>query len=129
MALPGRPGPGRQVHAERFPVVADQAHCALRADDGNGVAGFLAALVAVRVEVVEATLDVRDHALAVIEQDHGVVLGGHHDLALAVNGARRGNDAGHGDDRLGGPEQAGQGGEVVDHEIGHAAAALLVEER
>ena len=56
----------------------------VRADDGDRVPLLLAAVVPVRVEVVEPALHVRDHAVAVVHQDHRVVLGGHLDLALAV---------------------------------------------
>ena len=91
---------------------------------------LLAAFVAVRVEEIEPALHVREHAVAVVEQHHGVVFFGDFDLALADRSCASGvtmltiatTD-------LRRTEQAGQARQVVDAQVGHAAAALFVEER
>src|SRR5262249_8417780 len=74
----------RHVPPERLPVVTDQPHEPGVSHDADRVPLLLAAVVPVRVEVVEPRLHVGDQAAAVVHQDHRVVLGHHLDLALAV---------------------------------------------
>ena len=87
------------------------------------------ALVAVRIEVVEAALHVREDAAAVVHQHHGVVFRLDAIRPLLSTVALGRHDGGHRHHRARRAEQAGQRGEVVDAEVGQAAAALLVEER
>ena len=59
------------------------------ADDGDRVALLFLAFVAVRIEIIEAALDVRKGAVAMVEDQHRVVLLGDGNLPLTVDVARR----------------------------------------
>src|SRR5262245_39055724 len=95
---------GRKVDAQRLPVVPDHTHAALRPKDRDGMAVLLAALMAMRIEEIDSALDVRESAMAVIEQHHRVVLFSHGNLALANDLARGRNNACHGDNRSSGTQ-------------------------
>jgi hypothetical protein len=99
------------------------------ADDGDRVVVLLRRGVLVRGEVVEAGLYVRQDPVAVVHQDHRIVLGGNGDLALSGDLPRGGDDARHGDDGLGRAEQAGQRRQIVDGQVRQAASAFGIEER
>src|SRR5262249_33892892 len=115
----------RQIHSVWVPIIAYQAHAPLGADDADCVPLFVLAVVTMGVEIRKAALPMGDAAALVLHEHHGVVLGRDLYLALAANLAGGRQDAGHGDDRFGWTEQAGERGQVVDRQVGKAAAAFL----
>ena len=64
-----------EIHSKRLPIIANESHESGGTDDANGMPGFLAAVVAVRVEVTKARLHVGNDAVPVVEQQHGEFFG------------------------------------------------------
>ena len=71
------------------------------------MAFFPASFMAVGIEEIETTLNVRQRAFAMIEEDHRIVFFGDSDAALAANVARGSDHPCEGHDGLGRAQQAG----------------------
>src|ERR1700687_2550267 len=84
--------------------------------------------MAVRIEEIEATLNVRQRTLAMIEQHHGIVLFGDLDAALVANGASWSDDARQRHDRFGRAQKTRQRGEVIHAEVRQAPSSFFIKE-
>src|SRR5207253_7275641 len=109
------------LHATRAPIVAQQVDAAPGADQLHRPVGPVRA-------VDEAGLHAREYGIAVVHEQHGVVV--RLDLdPLSLHDPLRDGDTGERDHAARGAEQAGECGEVVDTEVEQRAAALAVEPR
>src|SRR5260221_8189243 len=81
------------------------------------------------VEVIEPGLDVGDHAVPVVEQQHGVVFFSDCNAAFIPYGPLRRDNTQHGADVFYRAKQAREGREIVNTEIRHGAAKVFVKKR
>src|SRR5689334_386211 len=80
-----------QVNAMRRPVVANQAHIAMRAPDLYRGSFLSFAFMTIGIEIIEAALHVRDNTIAMVHQQHGVVFGLHFYFSFVIYSSFGGN--------------------------------------
>ena len=119
--------PRRQIHPVRTPIVTRKMDRPFRPDDRERVVPRIGVAVLAGGVVIEARLNVREHAVPVIHDEHRVIFRDHLDLALSRDIARRRDDPRHRDDRFRWPEQTRERGDAVYPEIKEAPPIFIVE--